>query len=238
MVAPTITLYEIAASDGTSVSPFVWRIKFSLARKGIPYRSKMLGLTDIPKHFEGRFSTAPIVDFGDRQMNESMAIADRLDEAYPDLPAIFSSPAERAMIGFFDQWLVHEVIVTELLPLYTLDACDGAVPRDRDYYRRSREAYFGRTLEEVVANREERLPRVRRSLEPVRRTIASQPFLGGKEPNFADMCMLGVFIFVGTIGTLPLLAADDPLVAYADRGLAFFGSETASLTLKLSEQVS
>jgi len=236
MVTPSITLYEIAIADGTSVSPFVWRIKFSLARKCIPYRSKMLGLTDIPKHFEGRFSTAPIVDFGDWQMNESMAIADRLDEVYPDLLAIFSCPAERAMVGFFDAWLMQEIIIAEILPVYTLDAYDRAVAQDRDYYRRSREAYFGRTLEEVVANREERLPGLRRSLEPVRRTIASQPFLGGKEPNFADMCMLGLFIFVGTIGTLPLLAADDPLVTYADRGLAFFGSMTASLTLRLSEQ--
>ena len=47
--------------------------------------------------------------------------------------------------------------------------------------------------------------------------------------------MLGLFIFVGSIATLPLLAADDPLVGYTDRGLAFFPSETASLTLKLSE---
>jgi glutathione S-transferase len=235
MVTPTLTLYEIVISDGTSVSPFVWRIKFSLARKGLPYRSKMLGLTDIPKHFEGRFSTAPILDFGDRQMSESLAIADRLDEAYPDLPAIFSCGAERAMIGFFEQWLMHEVIIAHVLPVYMLDAYDRAAPQDRDYYRRSREAYFGRTLEEIVANREERLPGLRHSLEPVRRMIASQPFLGGKEPNFADMCMLGVFIFVGTIGTLPLLAADDPLVAYVDRGLAFFGSETALFTPKLSE---
>jgi len=230
-----VTLYEIVVSDGTSASPFVWRIKFSLARKGIPYRSRMLGLTDIPKHFEGRFQTAPIVDFGDMQMSESIAIADRLDAAYPDLPAIFSGPAERGMISFFDHWLVQDVIIKGLLPIYMLDAHNGAAPRDREYYRRSREAYFGRTLEEIVAQREERLPEVRRSLEPVRLTIASQPFLGGKEPNFADMCMLGVFIFVGAIGTLPLLAADDPLVAYTDRGLAFFAAETASLRLRLSE---
>lgn len=235
-MAPAITLYEIAVSDGTSVSPFVWRIKFSLARKGIPYRSKMLGLTDIPNHLEGRFQTCPIIDFGDRQMSESIAIVDWLDAAYPDQPAIFSCPAERAMSAFFEQWLVQEIIIKELLPVYMLDAYEQAARQDRDYYRRSREAYFGRTLEEIVANGEERLPGVRRSLEPVRRTIGSQPFLGGKEPNFADMCMLGVFIFVGTIGTLPLLAADDPLVAYTDRGLACFASETSLLNLSLSER--
>ncbi|QTH23966.1 glutathione S-transferase family protein [Rhizorhabdus wittichii] len=234
MMAANITLYEIAVSGGASASPFVWRTKFSLARKGIPYRSKMLGLTDISRQFDGRFQTVPIIDFGDRQMNESIAIADWLDEAYPDLPAIFSGPAERAMIGFFDQWLL-QLIVTGILPIYALDAHDGAAPHDRDYYRRSRESFFGQTLEEVVVKREELLPDVRRSFEPVRQTIVNQPFLGGTSPNFADMCLLGLFIFVGTIGTLPLLAADDPLVAYADRGFACFPSETASLRLKLGE---
>lgn len=234
-VTKDISLYEIAVASGASVSPFVWRIKFSLARKGIPYRSHLLALTDLPELFEGRFSTAPILDFGDGQMSESMFIADWLDRTYPDHPAIFSCKAERAMIGFFDHWLVQDVIIKGILPLYMLDAHDGAAPRDRDYYRHSREAYFGRTLEEIVADREERLPDVRRSLEPVRQTIASQPFLGGVEPNFADMCMLGLFIFVGSIGTLPLLAADDPLVGYADRGLTSF-TESASLRLELSER--
>lgn len=196
----------------------------------------MLALTDIPKHFDGRFATAPIVDFGDTQISESTAIADRLDETYPDLPAIFSCSAERALVTFFDAWLMHAVIVPEILPVYTLDAYHRAAPADRDYYRQSREAFFGRTLEQIVANREERMPSVRRSLEPVRQTIANQPFFGGTTPNFADMCMLGLFIFVGTIGTLPLLAADDPLVDYAERGLAFFGEATGPLKLKLSER--
>lgn len=228
-----LTLYEVALSDGRSASPFVWRIKLSLARKGIAYRSQMLGLTDIPKQFGGRFHTLPVIDFGDRQMNESITIADWLDEAFPDRPRIFFCPAERAMIAFFDHWLVHDVIISHLLPIYMLDAHDWAAPHDRDYYRRTREAHFGVSLEEIVANREARLPGLRQALGPVRRTIANQPFLGGAEPNFADMCMLGLFIFVGAIATMAPLSADDPLVAYAARGLEAFSSETASLNLKL-----
>ena len=229
-----MTLYEVAIANGASASPFVWRVKLALSRKGIPYRSMMLGLTDIPSHFEGRFHTVPILDLGNQQLNESIAIADWLDKAYPDLPTIFSCPAERSMIGFFDHWLL-QLIVSGLLPVYALDAHNCAATKDQDYYRRSREAYFGRTLEEVVAGREGRLADVRRSLEPLRLTLASRRFLGGNEPNFADMCMLGLFIFVGTIGTLPLLAADDPLVAYADRGFVFFDLEATSLAPKLSE---
>ncbi|KQX19721.1 hypothetical protein ASD39_17375 [Sphingomonas sp. Root50] len=195
----------------------------------------MLGLTDIPKLFDGRFATAPIIDFGDRQMNESLAIADHLDAAYPDRPAIFACAAERAMVGFFDRWLL-QLILTHVLPIYMLDAHDGSTLKDRSYYRQSREAFFGRTMEAIVADRDERLPELRRAFDPVRETIAGQAFLGGQEPNFADMCLLGLFIFIGTIATLPPLVADDPLIGYVERGLAAFGAETVSLSLNLGEK--
>ena len=233
---PDMVLYEIGIADGRSASPFVWRTKLSLAHKGLAYRSEMLGLTDIPKLFDGRFATAPIIDFGDRQMNESLAIADRLDEAYPDRPAIFAGPAERAMIGFFDHWLM-QLIVTHVLPIYMLDAHDCSAPKERGYYRQSREAFFGRTLEAIVADREVRLPDLRHALEPVRKAIGDRPFLGGQAPNFADMCLVGLFIFLGTIATLPPLAADDPLLGYARRVLAAFGPETAALSLNLSGEL-
>nr|WP_083434482.1 glutathione S-transferase N-terminal domain-containing protein [Sphingomonas sp. Y57] len=232
---PGIALYEIGVADGSSASPFVWRIKFALARKGLAYRSKMLSLTDIPKLFGGRFPTAPIIDFGERQMNESLAIADHLDAAYPDRPAIFACAAERMMIGFFDRWLL-QVILTHVLPIYMLDAHDGSSPKDRAYYRESREAFYGRALEVIVAGREARLPDLRRAFDPVRETIAGQPFIGGQEPNFADMCLLGLFIFIGTIATLPPLAGDDVLVGYVERGLAVFGLEAVFLSLNLGQK--
>jgi glutathione S-transferase len=235
MTAEPMTLYELAIADGTSASPFVWRVKLALSRKQIAYRSIMLGLTDISGQFGGRFETVPVLEAGGRQMSESTAIADWLDEAFPDLPRIFSCPAERSMIGFFDSWLL-QLIVSQVLPIYALDAHDCVATRDRDYYRRSREAYFGRTLEDVVARREERLPDLRLAMEPLRACLADRPFLGGNHPNYADMCLLGLFVFVGTIATLPLLAAGDPLIAYAGTGFASFGLEAGEIAPRLGEQ--
>lgn len=229
-----ITLYELAASDGASPSPYVWRIKLALAKKDLRYESRKIGFTQIPNQFDGQFRTVPIIDFGDVQMNESFAIADYLDAHYPDRPPIFSHEAERAMVGFFGDWLAGSFF-PKLLPVYTLDVHNRAAPEDRAYYRETREKRLGRSLEEVVADRAERLPEVRQALAPVRQTLSAQPFLGGKEPNFADMCMLGAFIWIGTVGTIPLLAADDPLVEYAARGLAAFGDATQPLKLCLSD---
>lgn len=137
------------------------------------------------------------------------------------------------MIGFFDHWLL-DLIVTRVLPIYALDAHDRAAPGDREYYRQSRECYFGRTLEEVVADRQTNLTELRRSLEPLRKQLADQQFIGGEQPNFADMSLLGLFIFVGSIASLAPLEAEDPLVAYADHLLASFGECTAGLKLNIT----
>ncbi len=229
-------LYERAVADGTQVCPYVWRIKFALAKKHLDYEAKPVLFSEMANVLGGRYQTVPIMVDGDREIDDGWGIIDYLEEAYPDAPSLFESPADRAMAGFFDHWLMH-VIRTELLKVYTLDALHCVAPEDRDYYRSSREAAWGQTLEEVVADREERLQDARRSFEPIRQTIAAQPFIGGDEPNFADMCMLGVFIWAGKIGTLPLLAADDPLIAYAGRGFSFFSSEAGALDLKLSERM-
>ena len=52
-----VRLYELVLEDGRSASPFVWRIRYALAHKGIPYESVYLGFTDIAKTFGGRFKT-------------------------------------------------------------------------------------------------------------------------------------------------------------------------------------
>jgi hypothetical protein len=35
--------------NGLSASPFVWRVRYALARKGLTFESMPLGFTDIPK---------------------------------------------------------------------------------------------------------------------------------------------------------------------------------------------
>jgi glutathione S-transferase len=60
---------------------------------------------------------------------------------------------------------------------------------DQAYFRRSREARFGMSLEAVAAGREAGIEPFRLGLAPLRRTVATQPFLGGEAPLYPDyMC--------------------------------------------------
>ncbi|HKM73605.1 MAG TPA: glutathione S-transferase C-terminal domain-containing protein, partial [Stellaceae bacterium] len=96
--------------------------------------------------------------------------------------------------------------------------------QDQDYFRRSREERFGRTLEEVVRDREARVPAFRASLDPLRRTVERQDFISGKAPAYADYIVFGAFQWARAISDFELLASDDPVKAWRGRMLNLYGS--------------
>jgi glutathione S-transferase len=59
----------------------------------------------------------------------------------------------------------------------------------------------------------------RKSLEPLRRTLASQAFLGGERPLYADYLVFGAFQWARSISSFKLLDDDDPIKAWFERCL-------------------
>ena len=217
-----IRLYELVIENGRSSSPYVWRIRYALAHKGVPCEAIPIGFTEIRAVFGGRHKTVPVIEHGDTQLAESWDIAEYLDRAFPDRPALFASPAEHAMVRLTDAWLAP--IQRMMFLVYALDIHNAARPEDRAYYRRSREDRLkGTTLEEITANRASRLPAIRDALNPLREHLSRFPYLGGSAPNYADYIALGTFHWVASVGTLPLLAHDDTLRTWIERGFDLYG---------------
>ncbi len=216
-------LYELVMDNGISASPYVWRIRYALAHKGVACRSVAVGFTGIPALFGGRFKTVPIFEHGDTVMAESWDIAEYLDRAFPGAPPLFTSPAELAMVRLTDAWFTSEIL-RKMFGVYVLDVHDAARPEDRPYFRRTRELRLkGATLEEFTADRAARLPALRDALMPLRAYLQRFPFVGGGAPNYADYIVLGAFRWVASVSTLPLLAHDDTLRAWIDRVFDLYG---------------
>jgi glutathione S-transferase len=216
-------LYELALDNGCSASPYVWRIRYALAHKGLPCESVLLGFTEIPTAFGGRFKTVPVLECGDAMLAESWDIAEYLDRVFPDRPVLFTSPAEQAMVRLTDSWFSAEIL-RKMFAVYVLDIHNAARPDDRPYFRRTREQRLkGATLEEFTENRTSRLPALRDALLPLRAHLSRFPYLGGSAPNYADYIALGAFLWVASVSTLPLLAHDDALRAWIDRGFDLYG---------------
>jgi glutathione S-transferase len=217
-----LDLYELAAAeDDRRFSPYCWRARLALAHKELPVRG-------IPWRFCEKERIAPsgqglvpvLVDNG-RWVADSWTIANHLEDTYPDRRSLFGGAAGRALSRFYNDW-AFSVLHPGLVRFALLDIWRHVAEKDKEYFRRSREARFGTTLEAYVADRDGHREGFRQSLTPLRLTLGAQPYLGGGGPLYADYIVFGAFQWVRAISDYKLLAPDDPVAAWRQRMLGLF----------------
>jgi glutathione S-transferase len=217
-----ITMYDLAGAEADRrFSPFCWRSRMALAHKGLAVETVPWRFTEkdrLPQPNQGRVPV--IVDDG-RVIHDSNTIADYLEEHYADQPSLFGDETSRALTRFVQNW-TETVLQTGLIRLVLLDIYRHIGPEDQAYFRQDREKRFGTTLEEVVKDREVRLPTFRASLDPLRRTVERQSFVAGKTPGYADYIVFGAFQWARAVSDFELLVADDPVRAWRGRMLDLF----------------
>ena len=218
-----ITLYDLAGAEAERrFSPFCWRTKMALAHKGIEVETVPWRFTEKDKLPQPNGGRVPVIVDGGQVVHDSSAIADHLETRYSDRPSLFGGEAARALTRFVQNW-TETVLQPGLVGFVVLDICRHAAPQDQAYFRQSREERFGKALEEVVKDRDARLPAFRESLTTLRRTVERQKFLGGEAPAYADYIVFGAFQWARAISDFELLAADDPVAAWRGRLLDTFG---------------
>ena len=115
------------------------------------------------------------------------------------------------------------VLVGGIARFIVRDLLDAIHPKDRDYFRSSREARFGKSLEEVQAGREDRLTAFRDLLLPIRLVLRRQQWLGGAAPSYADHIVAGTLMWPRCASRFELLEAEDPVAQWQDRVLDLYG---------------
>lgn len=215
----TILLYDLVGLDtARPYSPHCWKTTMALAHKGLDFRSVPTRFLDIPAVEGGVSKTIPVIRDGDTIVPDSFAIALYLDENYPDRPALFGGEGGKAMARFIERWsqlTVHPYLgAAALMDIYERQSEDN-----KAYFRESREARFGRKLEDVVAGRDAGLAGFRASLEPLRNMLAYQQWIGGSGPLFSDYIVFGALQWVRVVSPYRFIADDDPVSAWFGRCL-------------------
>ncbi|MDC0188471.1 glutathione S-transferase family protein [bacterium] len=214
-----IKMYDLAGADkNRRFSPYCWRIRMALAHK-------RLNVECIPWHFTEKdkikFSgqeRVPVLIDGSNTISDSWEIAKYLEIAYPDSPSLKLDNGEVLFIKFWSETVLHP----ELLQLLILDIHDNLSLEDQSYFRESREKMLGKTLEEVVANRQERLPRIQKLLTPLRSTLSKQEYLSGVTPGFSDYIVFGAFQWARCVSGFSILNADDIVYKWRDNMLNIY----------------
>ena len=223
-----LKLFELVGSEtNRPFSPYCWRIRMALAHKGldvelIPWR--FLEKTALEPSGQGK---VPVLVHDHKWIFESWDIATYLEAQFPDKPSLFGGAQGQALSLVYSN--LGDVHAGQIVRFVLMDIYKHLDTANQAYFRESREKRFGMPLEQVVLDREAKLPAFRESLGPLRSMLKSQPFFGGQTPLYADYAIFGQFQWSRAVSDFELLAADDPLAHWRTRLLnAFDGMALAA----------
>lgn len=227
---PAMILYELVGADpARPFSPHCWKARMALRHKGFEVETRPVPFTQVPMVEDGFSSLVPVLRDGERLIADSFDIAEHLEATYPDRPTLFAGDGGRRLSRFVESWsqtTLHPFIVSTAV----LDIHDALAEPDKVYFRGSREARLGRSLEAVPVDRERRLPLFwDETLKPLSFLLAKSPFLGGDTPLFADYIVFGAFQWARVISPLNIVPSAGPVFDWFERCLDLHGGEGRSV---------
>ncbi|XGV97993.1 MAG: glutathione S-transferase N-terminal domain-containing protein [Leptolyngbya sp. BL-A-14] len=218
----SITLYDLAgAEDNRRFSPPCWQVKMALKHKGLDVQTIPWRFTEKDAiAFSGQGRVPVLVD-GDRTVTDSWEIIQYLEETYRDRPSLFGGAMGFSGTLFAKFWsfqAINPLLFQIILP----DLFQHLHPKDKPYFRESREKMLGTTLEAAAAPTEATIAALRSALTPLREVVKQQPYLGGEQPYAADYMVFAHFQWARAVCPISLLEKDDPVYQWRDRLLDAF----------------
>ena len=133
----TLKLYTLRIADGREPSPFVWRARMALAHKGLVVERVPIGYGEKDKLAFSRQGLVPVLVDGERWVNDSWAIAQYLEDTYPQRPTLFGG-----------RWPADDAVRQSLDRRRNIGCGPASVARDRDHIPAADQAYFRRRSRE------------------------------------------------------------------------------------------
>ena len=217
-----LRLYDLAGrEDDRRFSPYCWRVRLALAYKNLAVETIPWRFTEKDRIAHSGGNRVPVLEDGDRVLSDSWEILHYLDRAYPE-PLLFRSPEIAAVALFVKHW-TEATLQPLIAPIIMGDLFQRIHPKDRAYFRETREARFGSTLEEFASDPAGARETLGRSLEPVRLTLETQRYLSGDAPGVVDIIAFGAFQWARCVSPRALVEPTDPIALWQERMLDAFG---------------
>jgi glutathione S-transferase len=210
-----LIFHERVGLEGRRISPFSWRIRYALAHKGLNPQVVETRFADVDRirALSGQH-LVPVVEDNGKVVYDTWAIACHLEDTYPDAPSLFGGPIGRGAARVINIWcdtVLGRAMRTQIYSdfIWSID------PSDRAYFRRSREAQLGVTLEQLSATRDAAMPELIDTCMLLQRTLSDQPFLAGEAPAYVDYVVFSVFQWARVGSPRDVLAVTEKLTAIA-----------------------
>ncbi|KZV91654.1 hypothetical protein EXIGLDRAFT_750024 [Exidia glandulosa HHB12029] len=213
-----ITFYDIPSSRG-AWSPNTWRARFVLNLKKIPYTTHWLNYPEIEPFMKSigakptdkkpapddneDWYTCPVLSVDGKIIEDSLAIIDYLETAYPDTPRVYPHGTKALQLAFGKWWLANifmpslRILLPGVPPI--LD------PAGAEYFHSSRARWYGQPLPEwTPAGSDERAKVWQATKEGLakaselytKREDTTSVWLTGATPVYADIVALSWLAFI------------------------------------------
>ena len=195
----------------------------ALAHKGLESISVIEGV-GFSQKYKLEFSSqelVPVIKDNDMIISDSWDIAVYLEKSYESPTSLFGASNDFNQVKFISSWvdsqlhpLIARCVVRDILNVIS--------PSEHEYFRTSREKRFGKSLEEVVADRENTRTTLKQTLYPMRKMLEITPFFGGENPTFSDYVVFGAFMWARVTSPFQLLELSDPIYNWRERMLSLY----------------
>jgi glutathione S-transferase len=186
--------------------------------KGLPYKTHWLNFTDIKPEWKKLglaerpagslipYTVPSIYDPNTKRLvNDSTAIAEYLDEQYPDGPALIPPRTKAIQRAFVDQ---NFRAIADTFTAFVNIIFQSTNECDKEYFRTSREAWFGGMKLEDVAPKGEAIEGMIKGTEKYLNELAgwldaagpNATFFGGDQPLFVDVDVVSYFVYIKRVG--------------------------------------
>lgn len=222
----TRLLYDLALADeAVRPSPYCWLVKFALMHKGLKFETRPVGFADKSKYPDPDYGKVPVLIDDGMMVKDSPVILEHLERKYRERP-LAATPGERAAAAFYGAWLAASVYPA-LGPLIMLKLLAAASPADQAYIRTTREARFGKTLEQY-ADAPDAPKRMEAALATLSAPLAAHDFLGGREANLCDYIVMSPLMWQRSATAKELYETPAPVAQWKERMLDLSGGYARS----------
>ncbi len=210
-------LYDLALGDPElRPSPYCWIVKFALLHKGLEFETVPVGFADKEKYPDAEYGKVPVLIDGDETVKDSAVITAWLDKTYPDKPLV-ATPGEAAAAEFYRMWMLSSFFPA-VAPMLLTRLHALAADEDKAYFRKTREARFGKTLEEIAAQSGQK-EKVEAVLQPLSAPLGRFRFLGGDAPNLCDYTVAGCLMWPRIVTTDDVFETPQAVASWMGRML-------------------
>ncbi|PPQ95558.1 hypothetical protein CVT26_008585 [Gymnopilus dilepis] len=211
-----IVFYDIPSKvPGKAWSPNTWKARFVLNFKGVPYKTEWIEFPDIEPRCKALeipptstkadgapFYTLPAIHdpTTGAYVSESLSIAEYLEKTYPDTPAVFPCNTLSLQAPFHLPFRAYLKVYFQ----FGVPAAHGVLNApSAEYFRRTREASFGKTLEELLPQGDrakEEWAKVQEGMGKVSQWYEKNggkgPFLLGETASWADLFVASYLVYM------------------------------------------